>query len=343
MSLDLDQLRNKRARRQTSGWSPKEGDNLIRVLPPNQAYFGDSPLSDFALEFRSHYLKAEGADTQVRRCLRDRKETCPFCAVQQANRESENPKLKKAAEQIRASERHLMNIINLNDVATGIQSYECGPKVYDGILDFMANPAWGDLSNPATGRHITLHLTPQGKSKSGFHEYSVMPHPQQIDVTAHLPADWKEKLDALESSIPPYPEQAEIDRWLIVLGFTNSGPPASAPTPVVAAPAPVAVATPATPATPAAPASPVAPAVSPSPAPAPAAVAAPVPGVGGDEASGFASKFNLQVKNSGGKNVPSCFSEGPNNKEVGFNPAKWPCEKGCPARADCQLKSLGLG
>lgn len=335
--LDLDHLRSKKARRMTSGWSPKEGANRIRVLPPNALYFTEG-LKDFALEFRSHFVKAEGADTQVFRCLRDKKEVCPFCAAVQKYRTSENPVLKKAAEDLRASERHLMNIINLNDLPAGIQSYECGPKVYDFILDYMANPAWGDLVSPTEGRNITLNQTPQGKSRSGFVEYSVQPDPDKTSVAPHLAPDFHEKLDALELAVSKYPESADIMRWLTLLGMADVVGPTLTPAAVVTTPATGTGVGTAAPPPPIAQTPVVAQVTTPTPV-APATATAPT---GTDPISVFAATKNLGVKADNGKVVPGCYSEGPANKAVGFNPAKWPCEQGCPVRADCTLKSLGL-
>lgn len=332
MGLDLDKLKSKKARRTGTGWTPKEGDNLIRILPHSSSYFTEA-LGDFALEFRSHFLKVEGSETQVFRCIKDRKGICGFCAASGKYKDSENPKLKKNAEQIRGSERHLMNIINLNDIPTGIQTYECGPKVYNGILDFMANPAWGDLSDPKEGRNVTLQMKPQGKTTSGYNEYAVLPHPQKTDITPHLSGEWHEKLDGLEASLPAFPTDEDVVRWLGVLGFEDG-----APVPVAAAVA-----------------SPASPTVAPLPAPtaaapapviataAPAPVVAVTPAPAGDPVSEFAAKHGLTAEMRDGKAVPLCYSKGPDNKDVGFNPAKFPCEKGCPVRAECQLKKLGIG
>jgi hypothetical protein len=358
MPLDLDGLKQKQARRSSSGWSPKEAENLIRILPYTSKYF-TTQLADFAYEFRSHFMKADGMETRVFRCAKDKGEQCIFCEIVAKNKETQDPAIKKAIDQIRRSERHLMNIIDLNKIADGIQTYECGPKVYDDLLGFMSNPAWGDLVHPQQGRNISLILTPQGKSRSGYNEYSVQPHPNVIDITPHLPSDWLEKIDALEAQVAKYATQAEAEKWLEALRLwgdakapvANVGgppPPASAPLPFTPPPAPATAAPPApTPAPAAMSFTPSAPTLA-TAAPAPVMqAAATVTENVSPELAAFSNQQGLVLaeKNVGSgkrKPVPVCFSEGPNNKEIGFNPAKYPCEKGCPVRPNCQLITLGL-
>lgn len=342
MPTDLDGLRNRVARRATRGWSPREGDNLVRILPHTSKYFTESP-ADIAIEFHSHFMKAEGSDTEVLRCLRDKREKCAICETIKKYKESADPVLKKVLEQIRSSERHLFNIVNLNDMAAGIQAYESGPKLYDEVMGFIANPAWGDMVSPKDGRNWTIHMTPQGKSRSGYQEYKLQPHPEKTDITVHLPTGWVETIDNLETSVASYPDEATVLRWLDVFGLLTPTIAAPVPDPPSAVPTTVAI-------PPAPPAAVV--------APVPLAVAAPVPiapdaqtaGVPGSPVSVFVASnptsidgtLPITITTKKNKEVPSCFSDGPSNKAIGYNPSKWPCTAGCPLKADCQLISLGL-
>lgn len=392
MALNYDALKNKQARRTTQGWTPKEGDNILRIFPHTQRYFTES-LDDFAIEFRSHFLKAEGMDTEVVRCLRDSKVPCGFCEAYKKIKDAADPAVKKIADQLKSSERHLLNVMNLNDAAAGMQVFECGPKVYDGFLSYVANPSWGEVLHPEVGRNFTLKLTPQGKTRSGFNEYHVEPHPQNTSILPNLTADWLEKLDRLADSVPKYPDDAQVAKWLKVLGLDGSAPapgvppapvpvpfvppsvavapppmaqaavvpqmPSQVPAPIPTAPAPVAVAPP----------SPSVTAVPMAPPPVPPPVTASVPAapgmvsgspgpLGNSEVATFVATYapvypiTVLMKAGAPKKypeVPSCFSEGMGaggalaNPNVGFNPQRWPCEKGCPVKADCQIRQLGLG
>lgn len=352
MPLNLDALRDKKAKRSTSGWSPKEGDNRIRILPHTSKYFTES-LGEITVSFHSHWLKAEGVDTTVVRCLRDRGEPCPLCMASKKFKDSPDPNLKKNADETRQSERHLFNILDLNDPAKGIQVYESGPSVYDQILSTVANPAWGDVLGVADGRNWTLNLNKKGRG--GFYEYKALADPDRTDVCGMLTPDFMEKLDELESSVPEYPTTELVTRWLDLLGFSgnapavttavsNNGPvPVSAaqpaPVPVSApAPAPVAVAQPLPVATPVA---------APAPVPVSAQPASTAAGpLGQSPVVEFLQKHNISPAQKRGKLVPECFSDGPaadkaSNFATGFKPEIRPCHE-CPERAQCQIVSLGL-
>lgn len=353
MALDLDALKKRRARRTSSGWTAKEGDNQIRVLPHTSRYFTEQ-LNDFALEFRSHFLRADGMDTAVYRCLRDQKQPCAICEVHKRFKESDNANLKQLADQLRASERHLMNIVDLNDPGVGIQLYETGPQVYDAILEFVSNPNWGDVVNPENGKNITVTLTPGSKSRSGFNSYSVLPNPNSTSIVPHLPADWQTKLDEIESGVPAFPTPSEIQKWLEVLGVadghpTSAGNPSTAAAPVASAPAAPA-APPEVPAIPAAAPVPVASAIPVAPvaeaAVTPATIAAATPAATGPAdvpvaLRAFVEEHKLGWAIKKDKPLPACYSEGPNRPDIGFDPRKFPCDP-CPVKADCQLTKLGL-
>ena len=326
MPLDLDKLNQKKARRSVSGWTPKEGDNTVRILPHTKRYFDES-LDDFAVEFYSHFLKAEGMDTVVVRCLRDKGEKCPFCESVRSHRESTDQGLKKAADDIRRAERHLMNIVDLTNIDSGIQHYECGPMVYDGVLDYAANPQWGDIFSPEKGCNLILNLISALKSRSGYNTYKVQPHRESTDIRPHLKDGWEGRLDEVSAAIPEYPSPDVVTLWMEVLFPGTAGNSGAAPNP-----APVAPPT-------GNPAAPVA--TPPAAQPTPAAAPSPVPAIDiGGEVQTWAANHDLQVRQEGDVVVPQCFSTGAG---TGFNPKEHPCDDGCPVRSDCQLKHLGLG
>ena len=348
MALDLEGLRNKKARRSINGWSPKPGENIILILPHTTLYFNpDAKVADFAHEFKSHFLKAEGMDTTVIRCLRDRKESCPFCDLTRRLRDSSDPALQKMADDTKSSERHLMNILVMSDPSSGIQVYETGPKVYGDILDFAANPAWGDLFHPQHGRNVSLLMTPGNQTKSKWNEYKVQPHPNPTDVMVHLPSDWLELIDNLEQSIPGYPDQELINRW-IGLFNQRTGTPAPAPISTQPFPTPAPWAPPVNTTVGVVPSSPTTAPSYPAALPTyPTATASATVPVQDSPTAVWAASHGLTTKlGPGGKAelnvVPQCFSEGVGKPGFGFNPAVFPCEKGCVVRNDCQLKQLGL-
>jgi hypothetical protein len=93
--LDHDKLGKSRAgARAGMGWKPKPGQNKIRILPPHSRYLSDwDALENLAIPFTMHYFAVEGRPTEVSRCLNERGEKCPACAVWRVNHKSEDPGL----------------------------------------------------------------------------------------------------------------------------------------------------------------------------------------------------------------------------------------------------------
>lgn len=213
MPLDFAELNKKKNQRFGKGWTPDPGDNEIRILPPTSDYFTDM-IGFIALEYRNHFVRLDGHDIQVFRCLRDFDEKCPACSFYYDYRNDDDPAVKSVASKFNPSTRFAFNIIDLNAPQDGIQTYECGVKVHNEILKYAANENWGDiLSVEQDGRGFTVTLTPphQGDNNSDWNQYSVMPHPNPKSVEHHLPEGWKDSLDALADDIPEKPERDKVE------------------------------------------------------------------------------------------------------------------------------------
>lgn len=366
MPLNLAKLKEKKERSGGTGYSPKEGSNPIRILPHTALYFTQD-MSEFCHEFRSHFIRIPGADMVITRCLRDKPgESCPVCQAYQEYRENPDPEVAKLANDLKGGYRYIFNILALNDLNAGIQHYETGPMVYNAILEYLANPNWGDMINPANGRNWTLVFTPQNKSSSGFNHYAMQPDPQLTNAESVLPANYKELLDATAVNVPGFMETPALMEILQKLGLfpgkaavapAGVSMPAAGVMPVVqqmAAPTPVqqpaAVAAPvqamqpvqqmetvqpvtmpvATPVT--------MPIVQPVAVATPQTMAAPTPTPTVAAAAGGATVVSkvyppgLEINPLEG--VPVCFGE--------YDPQTHPCEA-CPDMSDCVVKTLGVG
>lgn len=232
MPLDFDGLNKKKNERVGFGWSPDPGDNDIRVLPPTSDYFTDM-IAFIAEEYRNHFVRLDGRDLEVFRCLRDFDEKCPACAFHYDHKNDKDEDVAEVAKKFRPSTRFAFNIIDMAEPGAGIQTYECGPSVHNEILKYAANEQWGDVLNPEEGRNFTVTLTPANQSKTGYNSYDVMPSPQQTSVLHHLPEDWKEQLDALAGDVPERPDSDRVRSFVSEAegrAFGRSGNATAAPT-----------------------------------------------------------------------------------------------------------------
>ena len=153
--LDLDGIESDRLEADFSGESipffkPKEGDNIIRVLPPlkGQKY----PYYRVFL----HY----GLDVIPTLC--PGKQTCPICNYVLSERK---PGKKHA---LQGTRRIFFNIIDRNGTGSP-QVYPTGNTFFKDFADHLLDPEWGDVTHPVNGFDILLHRTGTGMQS----EYTV--------------------------------------------------------------------------------------------------------------------------------------------------------------------------
>ena len=351
-----------------AGWKPKDGENRVRVLPPGSRYLKAwETMEDIAVGFEMHYFRIEGKKpTEVSRCPRDLKLPCPACEAYWAHYKSTDPGLKELAKQIKSARVYLMNVIDINNVAAGVQTWGGNYTCWDKILEIVANPMWGNVLDPANGVNFFITLTPASRSKTGFPQYSVTPEPtrtQVMDILQTIP-NWEQQLDQLEEQITPMKTAAEIQTLLDAMHVPPAAgqpgrvvslvmPPAGVTAPVgapVAAPvapavAPTPVATPVAIPVPGV-ASVVVPLAVPSAVPVaavPSAVPAPVVVAGFQPAAPAASSVHYDPGPAYVEKVPEA------QRPVGaprcwgdYSPTVHKCNAPCPAKGSCQMKMMGI-
>lgn len=259
MGLDHEKLKQARAgARGGGGWKTRVGENRIRVLPPHSSFLDNwEELENLAMPYKMHFFKIEGRPTEASLCLEELKQRCPACDTWRIHRRSEDPGLKEMAKQIAPADQYLFNIIDIGNIAGGIQRWAANWTCWDKILEIAGNPAWGNVADPASGVNFLVNMTPGSATKSGYNTYSVIPEPTRTSVIAILDTieNWQAALDTLEHQKTEPKEGAEIKTLLAEIGFPGfeqAAPPAAAPQPTPAAaegtPQPVALAAPAAPA-----------------------------------------------------------------------------------------------
>lgn len=138
------------AQRNREGWAPKDGKNLIRILPPRAGL--EVP---FAVA-NTHYNI--GPDARSFTCLRVQSKPCPICDyVRKLPRDSEEGK------QMFAKQAYLWAIFDLNDPDAGVQVAKFGKTISDAILSWLNDEDYGDILDPEEGRNIRIVRTMQGQ------------------------------------------------------------------------------------------------------------------------------------------------------------------------------------
>ncbi len=328
MPIDHSKLKKTRTRSGRGGWSPREGENRIRVLPPRSRFLTEpEEMDNFAIPYKIHFFKSEGRASEVSRCLKDAGlGRCPACDAWWAYKKAEDPGLKEMAKAVSPSDQYLFNIIDLNNVQAGIQQWAANWTCWDKIMEIGANPEWGDVISITEGINFQITKTPGTKTRTGFNQYSVMPEPTRSEIKSTLETlgQWEDQLDLLEGQISDAKNEAEMQGLLLEIGFPETHSARTLATPA---------ATPTAPAVPSPPASTV-----PAPGTPPAAATAPAPAAQAPIAPAAQTAAAPPIPQAGApqpgaKDLPVCFGN--------YDPSKYPCPT-CPVQADCQTKYLGI-
>ena len=151
-------------------WKPKEGKNVIRILPP----WNDEGL--FYLEATLHYGFESEGKKKAYPCLGRGK--CPICqyASQLSEGSSEDMKL---AKRIQAKTKYYANIFDRKTEKVSIWGFS--RKTLGSILGFMADKEDGaDITDPEEGHDVIVMRTGTGFNDTKY-EIRIRPRDSEVE------------------------------------------------------------------------------------------------------------------------------------------------------------------
>ena len=208
----------------------RDGDNILRVLPPTSKYFTDD-IDFFAYRMLVHYnLGPEGSPPVTCPRTADKTARCPICET--SRRMRRNPATKDLAGELGARTRYIMNVVDMEHPERGVQVCEVGPSVHDPIFDVAVDRDYGDVLDLKVGRNFKITLTPSNRSKTGYNSYSVLAGANPSSVKEALPPKWKDKIDELANRVKESPSFEDLDKLVrsATGGEGADEPEAKAPT-----------------------------------------------------------------------------------------------------------------
>jgi hypothetical protein len=222
MTLDLSALRAKLnelkgvAAKNDILWKPTEGDNLVRIVP-----LKDSPDNPF-IELYFHYL---GNKTYLSPLsFGEPDPIAEFADTLRAGgglTKDEWRETKKFVPQ----RRTFVPVIDRNKPQSGVKFWAFGKTVYSEILSVMADPEYGDITDPQTGRDIKVIFTPQEKSDTSFAKTSIRVSPKQTALTPN--AEELEKFLNEQPDLMSIHKKMSYDELKNVLNVLVGGAPAA--------------------------------------------------------------------------------------------------------------------
>ncbi len=211
-------------------WKPKNGTNTIRIVK--------SPNNKEAwIEVFNHWKV--GSSRRPLLCTADDKRDCFVCdkcfelqeEAKTTKSEKDAQSLSDKAYEMRAQSRFAICMIDLNNVAAGIQGWDAPTTVVKKLTAFMINSEWGDLFSIEEGRNIDIAYD---SSAEGTDMYSVMASPKQSPVPEECKEAAKNPPDLYKSKYTmSYEEQKNT--YLGAAQASNTAPPpdtSEAPAPV---------------------------------------------------------------------------------------------------------------
>jgi hypothetical protein len=156
MAIDLNAIRNKlnqlqtQTTRQNNLWKPEPGKQQIRIVPYQH---------DKANPFQEMYFHYDlGKKNFLSPITHGRPDpVVEFAEKLKASGNSDEWKLGKKLE---PKMRCYVPIIVRGKESEGVKFWGFGKTVYTEILGFIADPDYGDLTDPSNGRDIVVEFTP---------------------------------------------------------------------------------------------------------------------------------------------------------------------------------------
>ena len=229
MAINLDAIKAKLNQLQTSNnrtsnlWKPEPGKQIIRIVP--YQHRKDNPFNELYFHYdlgKRNYLSpvTHGkADPVVE-----------FCEKLKASGNSDEWKLGKKME---PKMRTYAPVIVRGKESEGVKFWGFGKLVYQELLGFIADPDYGDISDPMNGRDILVEFTP-AEGPGQFPKTSIRVKPNVTPLTED-----KNVMDMVSNNQPnlteifkepSYDELKEaLATWLNPEGSEETVDPSSTP------------------------------------------------------------------------------------------------------------------
>ena len=179
MALDLEFLKKEyeEALRQSSGsgefWAPKEGMNLIRLLPPKEGkkvFYKKIGVHFGLLGSKMEFCPKESLDQR-----------CPICELVDKLYKMNTPGAVELVGKLKVKRRCVLNVLPLDTENISVLPYVAPITVYKDILGIIMIPDYGDITDPKSGRNVVIEKIIPGGQKIQT-EYKVIPKPDRTSI-----------------------------------------------------------------------------------------------------------------------------------------------------------------
>ena len=186
--MDINSIRNRLTQLQTTNnrtsnlWKPQPGKQVIRVLP--YKHNKDNPFIELFFHFGLNNKTYLSPITYGR--------PDPIEEFAQKLKTSGNREEYQMARKLEAKMRTFAPIIVRGEEAQGVRFWGFGKTVYQELLSVIADPDYGDITDPVSGRDVAVEFKTAEETGKYFPSTSIRVKPNQTPIIED-----KAKLEAL--------------------------------------------------------------------------------------------------------------------------------------------------
>ena len=177
--MDINSIRNRLTQLQTTNnrtsnlWKPQPGKQVIRVLP--YKHNKDNPFIELFFHFGLNNKTYLSPITYGR--------PDPIEEFAQKLKTSGNREEYQMARKLEAKMRTFAPIIVRGEETQGVRFWGFGKTVYQELLSVIADPDYGDITDPVSGRDVAVEFKTAEETGKSFPATSIRVKPNQTPIT----------------------------------------------------------------------------------------------------------------------------------------------------------------
>jgi hypothetical protein len=178
MAIDLNAIRSKLNKLQTTNqrtsnlWKPEPGKNQLRIVPYQHNM--DNPFMELYFHYdlgKRNYLSPVTFG-----------EADPVVEFAEQLNSSGNSDDWKLGKKLEPKMRTYLPVLVRGKESEGVKMWGFGKQVYQELLTFIADPDYGDITDPTSGRDLVITYTPPEGSER-FPKTTIMVKPNGTPAT----------------------------------------------------------------------------------------------------------------------------------------------------------------
>lgn len=193
---------------------PREGKNIIRILPWKHVFFFKATL---------HYgfqRREKGGGERAYPCLlMFGDKNCPVCDFREKLVNSDDPKKVSLAQRLRPVTKFYCNVLDRDKLNEGVKIYGFSMKMMRAIKGYLEDDDYGDITDPEEGRDIIIVREGTTFTKTSY-EIRVKAKPSPIGYEG-----WEEELHDLEKEVVQKVAKKFLEKKMDELKKMLSGKP----------------------------------------------------------------------------------------------------------------------